>query len=261
MELNALQNLFYNALSEKHPPNTEELEQRIKAAKNLTLAQGLAVYRGSVIGKLNQTLSSIYPVCYRLVGKNFFEATALTYISRFPSLSPDLGDYGEQFPDFLREFEPAAKLPYLPDVARLEWYWHRVFNGEDATGLDLPALSKVPEEKWGEIIFHLPKNSVLIESAYPIHRIWQVNQPEWKGEEQVSLEQGGIKIFLWRDGYEMRIDLPTEEEWELLKALLAKERFEKICEHLATEEPAIDVASLLPLLVQRGWIGGFALKK
>ncbi|NEP11150.1 MAG: DUF2063 domain-containing protein [Symploca sp. SIO2C1] len=259
MELKALQNLFYDALSEKDASNPEELEQRIKAAQNLTPAQGLAVYRGSVTGKLSQTLRSIYPVCYRLVGKNFFEATALTYIRQFPSLSPDLGDYGGQFPDFLKEFEPAAKLPYLPDVACLEWYWHRVFNGEDATGLDFQALSKVPQERWGEIIFHLPENSVLIESAYPIHRIWQVNQPEWKGEGQVNLEEGGVKIFLWRDGYEMRIDLPTEEEWQLLKAIRAKKRFEKVCEDLAAEEPAIDVAPLLPLLVQRGWIAGFFL--
>ncbi|MGK7876052.1 MAG: putative DNA-binding domain-containing protein [Xenococcaceae cyanobacterium] len=259
MELIELQRLFYDALFEKNAVSTQKLSQHIKAAKELTPIQGLAVYRGSVAGKLSRTLRSIYPVCCRLVGEKFFDATAVTYIRRFPSLSPDLGDYGEQFPDFLANFEPVAKLPYLPDVARLEWHWHRVFNGKDVTGLDLQALSEVPQEKWGELIFHLPKNSVLLESPYPIHRIWQVNQSDYEGQDQVSLNEGGIKIFLWRQGYDMRIDLPTDAEWQLLKAFQAENLFEIVCEDLAADEPAIDVASLLPLFVQRGWVAGFSL--
>lgn len=115
-------------------------------------------------------------------------------------------------------------------------------------------MGEVPQEKWGELIFYLPKNAVLFESAYPIHRIWQVNQSDYQGDEVVSLESGGIKIFLWRKGYDMRIDLPNEQEWELLKAFQGNYAFEVICEKLAS---LVDVGSLLPLFVQRGWIADF----
>ncbi|NEO16571.1 MULTISPECIES: DNA-binding domain-containing protein [unclassified Moorena] len=259
MELRTLQQLFYEAVFENNPASTQTIAQHIKAAKQLTPAEGLAIYRGSVLGNLSQTLMSIYPVCCCLVGEKFFDATAVRYIRRFPSLSMDLGDYGEHFADFLANFEPAKQLPYLPDVALLEWHWHRVFNGEEATRLDVQALSTVPQEKWGELIFHLPKNSVLIESAYPIHRIWEVNQPEYQGDQQVNLDEGGIQLFLWRNGYDMRIELPTKAEWQLLKAFQGENRFEAVCQDLAADELAIDVASELPRFVQRGWIARFSI--
>lgn len=259
MEAIKLQNLFVRAVWETDSNSIEELSKYIKAPQNLTLAECLAIYRNNVIGNLSRTLMSIYPVCCQLVGENFFEATALKFINRFPCLSPDLGDYGEEFPDFLVNFEPVKNLPYLPDVARLEWHWHRVFCGEDTRGLDFQALGEIPQEKWGELIFYLPKNSVFLESVYPIHRIWQVNQSDYEGDEIVSLDEGGIKIFLWRQGYDMRIDLPNDEEWELLRAFQGNYSFEVICESFAGAESKVDVSFLLPLFVQRGWIADFYL--
>lgn len=250
MEGKKLQKLFYQAVVE----DNSKLNKYLSAPQNLTPKEGLGIYRGSSIAKLSRTLKSIYPVCCRLVDSQFFAATAVSFIRSFPSLSPDLGDYGAQFPDFLANFPPVAKLPYLPDVARLEWYWHRVFNGEDNTELDLTALGAVAQEKWGELVFYLPRNSVLLESVYPIHRIWEVNQPEYVGEGVVNLSEGGVKILLWRKGYNMRIDLPNEAEWQLLKAFKTRKPFADVC---ATTE--VDVAGLLPVFVQRGWVGGFSV--
>lgn len=257
MELAVLQQLFYDAIFDEKGTSSQELCQQISTAPNLTAAEGIAIYRGSIVGKLNHTLQAIYPVCYRLVGEAFFEATASTYLHCYPPTSPDLGDYGEKFPEFLADFEPATKLPYLPDVARLEWHWHRIFNGEDTTQLDFQALANIPQTKWGELIFYLPKASVLLESIYPIHRIWQVNQPDYEGDESVNLEEGGIKIFLQRQDYEMRLDLPTEPEWQLLKAFQSQHPFALICEDLDNQEPAPNISTLLPQFVQRGWITDF----
>ncbi len=259
MDLRGLQQLFYQAMITKDADSIEALSQKIAGAKSLTPEAGLGVYRGSVIGCLTKGLTSIYPVCCRLVGEQFFDATAVSYIHRFPSLSPDIGDYGADFADFLAHFPPAAQLPYLPDVARLEWYWEQVFKGEDNKSLDIQALGAVDQEKWSDLIFSLPKNSVLLASPYPIHRIWEVNQPDYEGPEEVSLSAGGVKIFLWRQGYEMRLELPHDEEWELLQAFAALESFGNICQNLITQSPPLDVPSLLPLFVQRGWIAGFSL--
>jgi hypothetical protein len=258
MELAALQQLFYDAIFEKSDTHSEKLCQHITTTSNLTEAEGIAIYRDSIVSKLSSTLQAIYPVCYRLVGKIFFEATARTYVHRYPATSPDLGDYGEDFPEFLADFKPAASLSYLPDVARLEWHWHRIFNGENTTVLDFKALANIPQTKWDALVFHLPKTSVLLESIYPIHRIWQTNQPDYEGDESVNLDEGGVKIFLWRQNHEMRIDLPTLEEWQLLKAFQSQHSFALICEQLANSEPTFDVSALFTQFVQRGWIADFS---
>lgn len=260
MELLVLQKLFYEAILKQDQVSYQTLCQHIKAAQGLEPAQGLAIYRGSVMGKLVRTLRAIYPVCYRLVGEKFFKATAEKFIHCYPSFSPDLGNYGQQFSDFLADFEPVVtQLPYLPDVARLEWFWHRIFNGEETTPLDLDALGKVSQDKWGDLILHIPKNSMLLESIYPIHRIWAVNQPDYEGHEQVSLAEGGVKIFLWRQHYTMRIDLPSEEEWQLLAAFKQHKRFEEVCETLLARTATLDIPQLLAQVVQRGWITHFSL--
>lgn len=257
MEAIKLQNLFLRAVWERDSISIEELGKHIKAPNNLTPAESLAIYRNNVVGNLSNSLKLIYPVCCKLVGEKFFVATGLKFINQFPCLSPDLGDYGEQFADFLADFKPVKNLPYLSDIARLEWHWHRVFCGEDTKVLDFQALGKIPQEKWGDLIFYLPKNSVLLESIYPIHKIWQVNQSDNQSNEIVSLDEGGVKIFLWRQGYDMRIDLPKDEEWELLKIFQGNYPFEIVCEKLVDIEPEADVGLLLPLFVQRGWISDF----
>jgi hypothetical protein len=38
-----------------------------------------------------------------------------------PPLSPILLKYGGRFPTFIETFRPTSSLPYLADVARLEW--------------------------------------------------------------------------------------------------------------------------------------------
>jgi hypothetical protein len=57
----------------------------------------------------------------------------------------------------------------------------------------------------------------------------------------------------------MRMDLPTATEWQLLQAFQRKNSLNIICEQLAALEPSMDVATLLPLFVQRGWIVDFSI--
>ncbi len=257
-ELSELQKLFYAAIATKDANSIQQLQPQMHSTEHLSFERGLSAYQGSVVGKLSRALEDIYPVCCRLVGAQFFTAMARQYIRRHPSQSPDLGDYGEQLPTFLAQFEPTASLPYLPDVARLEWHWHRIFNSADQPGLDLVALGQVPPGRWPELVLQLPDNSVLMTSPYPVHRIWQVNQADTSSTGTIDLNEGGVNLFLWRDQYETRIDLPNAAEWQLLQAFASGAPFGEICAQLEHND-GIDVTALLPIWVQRGWITGFTL--
>lgn len=254
-----LQGLFYDAIATKVPDSIERLKPQMCSTEHLSFERGLSAYQGSVVGKLLRALEDIYPVCCRLVGADFFAAMARQYVRRHPSRSPDLGDYGEQLPAFIAQFEPAATLLYLSDVARLEWHWHRVFNSADQSSLNLATLSNVSPERWPDVVFQLPSNSVLLSSDYPVNRIWQVNQAETP-TETVDLRAGGVNMFLWRDGHETRIDLPDAAEWQLLQAFASGAQFGKVCDQLEHSTADIDVAALLPQWVQRGWVAGFTLR-
>ena len=76
-----------------------------------------AVYRNNVQHGLSVALATRFPVIERLVGADFFAATARVFAAQHPPETPVLQDWGEAFPTFLAGFEPAAELPYLADVA------------------------------------------------------------------------------------------------------------------------------------------------
>ena len=99
-----------------------------------------AVYRNNVVSALANAVAGSFPAVKRIVGEDFFRAMARAYVLAEPPTSPVLLDYGITFPDFIARFAPAASLPYLPDVARIERRWREAYHAEDAEPLPPDAL-------------------------------------------------------------------------------------------------------------------------
>jgi hypothetical protein len=115
------------------------------------------VYRNNVIAGLIQALAQRFPVVHRLVGNEFFDAMARVYVTTCPPASPVMMLYGETFPDFVDGFAPAASVPYLGDIARIEIARGRAYHAEDATPISPQTFATLP-------VWH-----------HPIVSIWQVN--------------------------------------------------------------------------------------
>ncbi len=95
-------------------------------------ARRFAVYRNNVVAGLVKALGTRFPALSRIVGEEFFNAMARVFVIAHPPRSPLLMTYGDDFPDFIADFEPAAELPYLADVARLEAARTRAYHAADA---------------------------------------------------------------------------------------------------------------------------------
>ena len=239
--------------AETDGPALRAVSRHLNAGSGMTPAEHLLIYRRAILGTLVRALGNIYPVSRRLLGQQFFDAMARVYARETPSRSPDLARYGEDFFRFIANFEPAAELPYLPDVAKLEWHWHRAFHAADEADIDFATLSEVAETDMSRIVFRLPVSASLLASDYPVHRIWQVNQDDWKADQCVDLDQGGVRLIIWRRDHDMRIDEVDERSWWLLNAIGEGISLGE----LSASADADDLDSLLPGCVQQGWIGGF----
>ena len=233
----------------------------IKETESRSSAQQMAIYRGSIFGGLNKAMAETYPVCKKLVGEKFFDAMVEKYIQRTPSRWLDLNDYGEDFGDFAATFTPADCLPYLPDVARLEWAWNSVFFGADSSEGNLDALAELGEEAQLKIRFQLPEDAILFCSDYPVHEIWRINQDDFKGEVEVNLQSGPVRLLVWRQGFEMRMDVLDEQQWFFLENVQAGETFAAVCEDLGTAYPEADIGRLLGTALQNGWILRFEISE
>lgn len=252
ISLAELQALFREAVFENgaDQPATRALSQHVNATAGLSSLQHLQIYQRAVMSTLERALEQIYPVCLQLVGEEFFGGMARIFARQYPSLSPDLADYGNEFAEFISTFKPAEDLPYLADVARLEWRWHRAFNAPDEQPMDAAALTAVPAEDIGRIAFRLPASASLLQSRYPVQRIWAVNQPDWTGDQHVDLGSGGLNMLVWRKGHDMRIDDIDDAVWTLLNMIQRGATMAELAE-------IAELDQLLPGCVQHGWIGGF----
>ncbi len=231
-----------------------EILAAVRGAARLSPAQQLALYRSSLTAGMTRALADTYPVCRRLVGENFFLALAASFIDRHASRSPDLNDYGADFADFLHDFEPVKSLPYLPDVARLEWLWQSVFSARNARPLSLAALARISEARRARLVLRLLPASGLLASAFPVDRIWTVNQDGYAGDSTLDLGQGGVRLIVWRTGLAMRAQPLSAAEWALLTAIDAGQTLTAVCQQISARFPQVELAALLAAAIAQGWV-------
>jgi hypothetical protein len=148
-------------------------------------SERIDIYRNTVFSNYRNALGATYMVVRQLVGAPFFNAAVDAYVLAVPSLGGDLNVYGGDFPDFLANYPHARDLPYLADVARLEWAVDAAGRATDAEGSPeslLAALAQVPAEQVVAQRFALDPSCHFLRSAHPVLRIWQVHQPGCAGD-------------------------------------------------------------------------------
>ena len=136
----------------------------------------LAAYRRNVIGNWRATLASTYPVLAQLVGAKRFRELADCYIASCPSCNGDLNAYGGEMAALLETYAWCGELPYLTDIARLEWALLVAYGAADAAAFDLAALAAVPAEAQAALRLEVWAGGALIESAWPLVDIWLAHQ-------------------------------------------------------------------------------------
>lgn len=162
---------FASALKAAQPG----LPAGLKAWNGAEPQRRFAVYRNNVRGALVEAIAVRYPVVQRLVGEEFFRVTAREYaLANLPD-SPVLIGYGAGFPDFIAGFEPAASLPYLPDVARLESAYWQAYHAADEQALQPQAFQALDPESLASVRLKFIAASSIVVSSHPVVSIWQTN--------------------------------------------------------------------------------------
>ena len=131
------------------------------------------IYRNNSIGARTRALAEIYPVVEKILGKKCFAGMAQEFVTASPSIEPDLNSYGENFPSFLYTIVTQQKefteLPYLPDLATLEWYFHAAYYAMD----DLLFTPISSSEIDTSVILAKSHSLHCFSTPYPVYAIWQ----------------------------------------------------------------------------------------
>ncbi len=144
------------------------------------------IHRRHFIRSVTASLEKTFPAVVNLVDERFFAFAADSFIRAHPPTSPCLFEYGADLPGFLEAFPACASLPYLGDVARMEWAMHRVFHADDSSDEFLsPGLN-------------------LFSSRWPVDVIWRVAMGRTEGP--ADMNSGSAWVLIYRDQAELRFE-------------------------------------------------------
>lgn len=207
----------------------------------------LAVYRNTVHVSLVEALGRAFPVSLMLVGDEFFKAMARAYVGQTKPETPVLVHYGASFPDFIAGFPPAAGLPYLADMARLEHARNQAYHAADMAVAGLEALAAIPPEVLEQTRFRPHAATRVLSSGFPIGTIWMAHQSTPPAPVTAS---GGETVLVTRPAAEVLTTIVPAGDVPFMRALLDGAT---LAEAAGTAEiPEFDPGRALVGLVSRG---------
>jgi len=208
-----------------------------------------AVYRNNVYVSLVEALATRFPVCRALVGDEFFRAMARDFVAAHPPRSPLLMTYGDDFGDFIDGFAPAAPVPYLGDVARLEAARTRAYHAEDAEPLGAEAFAGIEPMVLPTVRLALHPSLELLASRFPVVSIWEAHQDNAAALQSLDLSADEDALVL-RPRLEVETyRLPPGAYW-FLRALSASRALGEAAADACAAMPGFDLVSSFALLIQ-----------
>src|SRR5476651_119238 len=157
----------------------------------------LAIHRHHIARSLANALAGTFPTVQALVGADFFRRIAGAFVARHPPTQPVLAEYGSDFAGFLAAEEAMHGLPYLADMARLDWALNVAFHSPRSLGADLAGV--LPEALLSKVLTLVP-GAALVRSRYPIDRIWTASQPG-ASDVEVDLAEGPANLLVLPAGF------------------------------------------------------------
>jgi hypothetical protein len=222
------------------------LPEGLRVPGEAALVDRFAVYRNNVHISLVESLAESYPAVRAQVGEEFFRAMARVYVQQHKPSTPLLTYYGDRFPGFIAGFEPAATLPWLPDLARLERAWSECWAAADAPALPVSALRTLDADDLARCRFTAHPAARLVRSEWPVASLWEAHQQ--REPDLGTLEWQPQNVLLTRPQSAVLLRCVDEVTAQFIEALLR----EASIETAASPAPQLDAGALLRHLLEDG---------
>lgn len=217
-------------------------------------AQRFRVYRNNVIVSLIDALADSFAVTRELVGEEFFRAMARRYAYAHPPQSPLLAFYGADFPAFIAAFPPAAGLPYLTDVARLEQLRVAAYHAADVAAVDSAAIGAAlaDESAVPGLSLGLHPSVAVLASSFAVVSLWAAHQGVL--ELSTVAPQVAETALVLRHGLEVEVIPVSPAAGTFVAALGAGSTLGEAAARAMALAADFDLVGILGLLLQKSAI-------
>lgn len=200
-----------------------------------------SVYRQTLLENLRNTLELTFPGLWVLLGAECANSIAYAFIKKLEHLPTTccLDDWGYEFTSFFETVTELISLPYLKDVAVLEWFKHLSYYAAEMDGIDLSSLQHLSEQQLNEVKFNFQPSVFLLQSPFPLQKIFEVI--ENPNAEAVDLSGDGAYAVVVRIEHRVEIYWVCQQEWHFLNALKQGKTLPQAYE----QEPSVDITKMI----------------
>lgn len=246
------QQALLNALFAWPPDAAEVSLHRLAAGVGSRPGRGIQAYQANGHALAERALQSAYPVLAQLMGQEGFADLARAFWHAEPPQRGDIAQWGAGLAEFVRKSAQLQEVPYLSDVARLEWALHQSATAADGVA-ELGSLALLTQHDPQTLGFQCGPGWCVVRSCWPLVSIWQAHQEGGPAFDEVSAlvrQQVAQDAVVWRAGFKplARSALPGEAAF--LGALQAGH---SLASALAMADD-LDFSQWLPLAVQTGLV-------
>jgi hypothetical protein len=237
------------------------LISHIEGHGQLGAEERINIYAEMYFARLVDVLKSDFPRVAALLGCERFHEVVSHYLARHPSTHPSLRHVGRRFPGFLKDCAATVDLPFLGELATLEWARVEVFDDLDIESLRVEHLQHFAPDEWPALRFQVIPAFRILHSEWPVHAIWHAAEAEDTLSTLENIRPKKTTLRIWRANlsvYHTKMDVI---EQTALNRLLSDQPFASVCTVLedvvSPEEAASTVGGLLLRWIEDGILTRF----
>jgi hypothetical protein len=224
-------------------------------------ARRLAVYRNNVMHSLVDALAQTFPVVQELVGEAFFRAMAAVFVRQSPPRTQVLAFHGSELPAFIAQFAPAASVPYLADVARLELARVYAYHATDAAALSQDRLDQALAGGGSVEALRVDchPSAHVIGSPFAVVSVWAAHQGVGDlADVDVGVAENALVV---RDGHDVLVIAISRGAAEFVRALQRCACLAQSVDKAIEVDPLFDLSASLALLLRHGALANIHTQK
>jgi hypothetical protein len=155
----------------------------------------LAIYRNHHRISLVAALAANFPTVAALLGAQVFDGAAMDFVAASPPAEPCLSAYGTGVAAYLDAEPRLSAVPYIGDVARLDWAMNKAERADDIPVFGPSDLDRSSRRGLADFCLTAHPSLSLLRSRYPLMKIRDVARGIG---DAVSLDGEGQLLMIWR---------------------------------------------------------------
>ena len=205
-------------------------EALVRGDERLSAIERLDIYADMYFYRLRDCLRGDFPAVAAVVGEARFHNLVTDYLLAHPPRHFSLRFAGQHLPAFIRRNAVTEALPFLPDLADLEWAIVDAFDAPDAPVLTTDRLAAVPAADWAGLRFGVTPSLQVLRCEWSVHATWQQVQDERPPD---APRRAVTWLRVWRQDLRVFHRSIDAAEAAGLRDVLAGATFGQVCERVA----------------------------